>query len=262
MTKLTDPKYKRNVEEAQKLFGEVSEGVYQLGGELLTEIDKIYESQGDELRVQFARMIFRLGYEFFKAGKTEAEQRNIVGLASAIRSGIENTANLKFILGKSEKDFIKRATAYVNSYDAYDEGIIKLAADVKLTVKNRDLKEINPWTSSSITDRVQGENEAILSTYDWMSHFAHPNPGILNYFWKYEVLDFHCEMFSAHSSAALLTLIQRLAGLIKIDNLKVQATKVHFRKISDAFELLAFVETEKTSVAIMDDKKSDAARRA
>lgn len=260
MTKLTNPKYKRNVDEAQRLFNEVSNEVYELGGKLLADIDKVYETQKDELRAQFARMIFRLGYEFFKAGRTEAEQRNIVGQASAIRSGIENTANLKFILGRSEKDFIRRATSYVNSYRAYDEGIVKLAAEVKLAVKNRDLKEINPWTSSSITDRVRGENEAVLSIYDWMSHFAHPNPGILNYFWKYEVLDFHCEMFSAHNSAAFLTLIQRLASIIEIDSSNVLATKVYFRKISDAFELLSFIGAEETPMVKTDDKESNAAK--
>jgi hypothetical protein len=239
--KLSDPRYGENVEEAQRLFIEVSNELYDLGNEILEEIDKKYESNQDVLGIQFARMIFRLGLEFYRSGKSEAEQDNIVGLASAIRSGIENTANLKFILGKSEKDFVKRAGRYVASYKTYDDGLIKLAADVKLTVENRAMQEINPWTTSSITDRVSGENKAILATYDWMSHFAHPNPGILNYYWKFEVKEFHCKMFSAHNSAAFLTLIQRLAPLVDLDKSKILATKVYFRKISDAFELLAFV---------------------
>jgi hypothetical protein len=239
--KLSHPKYRKNVEEAQRLFIEVSEELYGFANELLESIDEQYESSKDALNIQFARMIFRLGFEFYRSGKYEAEQDNIVGLASAIRSGIENTANLKFILGNNEADFTKRAKKYVASYKTYNDGLVKLAADVKLTVEDRAMKEINPWTTSSVTDRVRGENKAILATYDWMSHFAHPNPGILNYYWEFEVKEFHCKMFLAHNSAAFLTLIQRLSPLINLNKPKVLVTKVYFRKISDAFELLAFV---------------------
>jgi hypothetical protein len=187
-------------------------------------------------------MIYRLGYEFYRAGRQEAIQNNIVGLASAIRSGIENTADLKFILGKSQEDFIKRASKYVQSHKVYDTNLIKLASDVNMTVEKRAMHSINPWTTSSIQDRVSGENAAILATYDWMSHFSHPNPGILNYYWEYELKDFHCKLFSIHNSAAFLTLVQRLAHLVSLDKTKILATKVYFRKITDGLELLAFVE--------------------
>jgi hypothetical protein len=91
------------------------------------------------------------------------------------RSLMEVHADMNHIHRDANKQ-VKRARSYVKSVDDYAKGMIQAAKDYGNS-EDFSIRNINPWTTSSIEDRIKALGPEHLMLYDYFSVYTHANPG-------------------------------------------------------------------------------------
>ncbi|MDB5178541.1 MAG: hypothetical protein JWN01_484 [Patescibacteria group bacterium] len=124
---------------------------------------------------------FHLGCDYFLSARDTLEASRLLGGGAIVRTCIENIADLFYIFASSQKEG-KRAKAYVESLETFRQKMIeitKLGSDA--VFEARMAKQVNDWTTSTITDRMKVTGQAMTTIYDFLSYSSHPNPGALSY---------------------------------------------------------------------------------
>ncbi len=144
-------------------------------------VDKKMQLTGDPYEV-VSFIAFELGRDYFKGARLVLEDGELLTGTSAVRSGLENAADLFFIYIDKTKS-AKRAKAYVDSIKTYRDEMIKAKLDLDAgnKVGSYSMKQVNAWTTSTITTRINAAGIAISTTYDMLSYFSHPNPAAITF---------------------------------------------------------------------------------
>lgn len=144
-------------------------------------IDKNMQLSGNPEEVA-AFIAFEIGRDYYKGARLALDDERLLTGTSAVRSGMENVADLFHIYIDTSKS-AERAKAYVDSVSTYHQNIIKAKLDLVMGGKVGDfsLKQVNDWTTSKIAHRIKAAGVAISTTYDMMSYFSHPNPAAITY---------------------------------------------------------------------------------
>lgn len=131
---------------------------------------------------------FRIGYDYFMAAKQSLIDEHLLSGTCLVRSGLENIGDLFYIYCTPKKKD-QYAKAYVESTARYNGAMVM--AKIKgldVTARERLLKQANKWTGASIEERLQATGPSILTAYDMMSYFSHPNPAAVTYLEKPRLL--------------------------------------------------------------------------
>lgn len=91
-----------------------------------------------------------------------------------IRTLIEIGADMNHI-HRDKKFQTKRAKSYIKSVDQYTKAMVQAAKNMS-SGKEVVTQNINPWTTSSVRDRIEQFGEEQLLLYDYFSVFTHANP--------------------------------------------------------------------------------------
>lgn len=152
---------------------------------LVDQVTVEYISHKVDVRADYlkgtAYISFRIGRDYFKAAKDALQNELLLSGTNLVRSGLENLGDLYYIYctdGKTNK----YARSYIDSIPKFK--LAMLLAKVRgldTTAKERALKQANRWTDASIEQRLEATGPALLTMYDMMSYFSHPNPAATTY---------------------------------------------------------------------------------
>jgi len=164
--------------DTDALNKDVANAVATIHNELIAKKLKI---DGDPEEV-VAFIAFELGRDYFKGARLTLDDGELLTGTSAVRSGLENAADLFFIYIDKTKS-ASRAKAYVDSIETYRAEMTKAKEDLAAgnKVGNYSMKQVNSWTTSTIATRISAAGAAINSAYDLLSYFSHPNPAAITY---------------------------------------------------------------------------------
>jgi hypothetical protein len=153
--------------------------------DLMSLIDDEYKSLKVEPSADYMKGVawigFRIGVDYFFAARDALEKDRLLSGTNLVRSNFENLGDLYYIYCTPGKQ-AKYAKAYVDSMNEFTK--VFVLAKLKgfdATAQERALKQANKWTNATIEDRLKATGKAMLTMYDMMSYFSHPNPGVLTY---------------------------------------------------------------------------------
>ena len=125
---------------------------------------------------------FMLAFDYFDSTLYLIEKSRVLSAGALLRSSLENMADIFFILTSKASKVDERAKSYVESINIFRSAMVSAHNKAGEAEKVRLLKNVNQWSTSNITDRLRdiGGN-SLLTTYDMLSYFSHPNPGLIEY---------------------------------------------------------------------------------
>lgn len=181
-----------------------------------------------------AFIAFELGRDYYKGAKLALDDGELLTGTSAVRSGLENAADLFFIYIDKAKSG-KRAKAYVDSIQTYRDEMIKAKLDLDAgnKVGSYSLKQVNTWTSSTIATRISAAGPAIATTYDMLSHFSHPNPAAITFLGNPRLLKGQLIIVHQANCVGALTLCSMAIRHCNLNSV----TSADLDAISDKFKL-------------------------
>lgn len=123
---------------------------------------------------------FLMGGEYYTAALRDAKDGMLFSASGSARTFMEIVADMYHIHHDPKKQDA-RAKKYVDSLDSFREEILKAADAVEKGTMVR-IKQINPWTSTTIEDRMRAFGDAALGMYDYLSYPAHGNPAMVTFY--------------------------------------------------------------------------------
>ncbi|MEO5691106.1 MAG: hypothetical protein ABIQ64_02875 [Candidatus Saccharimonadales bacterium] len=124
---------------------------------------------------------FRIGLDYFSASRVALDNEKLLSGTSLVRSSFENLGDLFYIYCHPSKK-AKYAKSYVESMNVFTKVfILAKVRGFDPAAQDRALKQSNKWTDASIEVRLRSIGPSMLTVYDMMSYFSHPNPGALTY---------------------------------------------------------------------------------
>lgn len=123
------------------------------------------------------RLAYRMGLEYYLTTiiLTKIDRVSLtLSAASLVRALMEVGADVHYIVMDPKKRD-QRAQAYQDSVDVY-VGAMRQMALKMLAGEEYTLKHPNPWTSSSILDRMAALGDDTVQLYGYFSAFTHANP--------------------------------------------------------------------------------------
>lgn len=144
-----------------------------------------YASQKFDQKADFQKRTawigFRIGNDYFKGAKDALLNEMLLSGTNLVRSGLENLGDLFYIYCTQEKTD-KYVKAYVESMSKFTRAMVMARLKgFDATAQGRLLRQANKWTDANIEQRLKATGPAILTVYDMMSYFSHPNPGAVTY---------------------------------------------------------------------------------
>lgn len=128
------------------------------------------------------RLAYRMGLEYYltatvltKVGKVSLT----LSAASLVRALMEVGADIHHIIADPNK-MEQWAQSYKESVDTYVDSMKQMATKM-LADEEYSLKYPNPWTSSTIQDRIAARGSGTVQIYDYFSMFTHANPAYYVY---------------------------------------------------------------------------------
>lgn len=169
-------------------------------------VDKSMQLNGNPDEVA-AFIAFELGRDYYKGAKLALEDGELLTGTSAVRSNLENTADLFFIYIDMSQS-ARRAKAYVDSIKTFRDAMVEARLDLALGNKVGDysLKQVNGWTRSTIATRITAAGVAISTVYDMLSYFSHPNPAAITYLGNPELLKGQINLVQQANCVGAMTL--------------------------------------------------------
>lgn len=119
-------------------------------------------------------IVFRLSVEYFFCTRNLLDNKQTLTSGAIIRLGIENLADLNYLLSNPDKyveDYLKSTKKY------HDVMVKSFSLAFKSSDGRRGLKQAARWTNASIDDRIKFSGDAFVNLYDMLSYFSHPTPG-------------------------------------------------------------------------------------
>ncbi|MEK9195902.1 MAG: hypothetical protein AAB914_00885 [Patescibacteria group bacterium] len=137
------------------------------------ESNKTYDSSKINRVALVNRLIYLLGFEYYSTVLEGYASSNLLTISAATRAAIENLADYEFIFKDPDK-FNQRAMRYNGR-----AGLLR--KQIESSVGNLDVKAVNTWTSSNISNRVALLGDGLEEKYDHLSYFVHPSPASIEY---------------------------------------------------------------------------------
>jgi len=123
---------------------------------------------------------FMLAFDYFDSTLNAVDKQRIISAGSLLRSSLENMADIFYILSNNASKIESRSKAYVESIKVFREAMISASTvEASELAGNRMMNNVNQWTTSNISRRIGDLN--LLTSYDLLSYFTHPNPGSVEY---------------------------------------------------------------------------------
>lgn len=116
-------------------------------------------------------------HDYLKASMNAVRGSHLRSAGSLLRSLLESTANLDWILADKSG---KRAEKYMATTDELTEYMDSLLGKVQLP-NQRIPQEPSNWTTSSAEDRIRAHSPQALMIWDFCSHFTHAKPSMIQY---------------------------------------------------------------------------------
>ncbi len=160
----------------------------EIHGDMAELIDKVnlHYSKGNfaqETPLQTSmRLAYRMGLEYYLTAiaLTKIDKVSLtLSAASLVRALMEVGADIHHIVVDPEK-VDDRAQSYKDSVDTYVDSMKRMATKM-LANEEYSLKYPNPWTSSTIQDRIAARGPGTVQIYDYFSAFTHANPAYYVY---------------------------------------------------------------------------------
>lgn len=165
---------------------------------------------------------FNIGYDYFMAAKQSLINEYLLSGTGLVRSGLENLGDLFYIYCAPKKKE-KYAKAYVESTARYNGAmVIARIRGVDTTAKERLLKQANKWTEATIEQRLQATGPAIITVYDMMSYFSHPNPAVMTYLQKPRLLKAQINLVKQCNCIAAISLMGLSINHAKLQTIKYE----------------------------------------
>lgn len=148
--------------------------------ELVLRVKSDYSGVGvesiDDTKAAAAYVTFVAIADYFASLRAVLAEGQHLGAGALLRAQLEAWSDLRHIF-KDDNKVESRSKAYIGALDTFRDAM-KGVDDESLDSQARILRQVNAnWTSSSIEDRVNGMGYGImLTTYDILSYYAHPNP--------------------------------------------------------------------------------------
>lgn len=165
---------------------------------------------------------FNIGYDYFMAAKQSLIDEFLLSGTGLVRSGLENLGDL-FYIYCSPKKKDQYAKAYVESIARYNGAmVIAKIKGLDVTAKERLLKQANKWTGASIEERLQATGSSILTAYDMMSYFSHPNPAVMTYLQKPRLLNAQINLVKQCNCITAISLMGLSINHAKLQTIKYE----------------------------------------
>lgn len=163
---------------------------------------------------------FKIGFDYFMAARQSLIDEHLLSGTSLVRSGLENLGDLFYIYCAPKKQY-KYAKAYVESTARYN-GVMLIARAKGLDTvsKDRIMKQANKWTEATIEQRLEATGPSILTVYDMMSYFSHPNPAVVTYLQKPKLLHAQINIVKQCNCIAAISLMGLSINHANINNIE------------------------------------------
>ena len=192
---------------------------------LVERVEQWYAANGIDPKANYEKgatwINFSLGVDYYQSARKLLADGNILGGGNVLRTSLENTADIFFIVCEPSK-IGRRSKAYVESIEAYRDAMRQLGVEMLDKKGERPMQTINSWTTASIYDRLQATGDSIVFVYDMFSYLSHPNPASMMFLTNEKFKNQMINVFQQANEFNILNTIAVTLNHSDIDTVKVE----------------------------------------